>query len=37
MTEFRQLLKRYLAGEFSQNEWRNIVRSIINRRGLAGQ
>ena len=34
-SEFRQLLRRYLGGEFSQTEWRDIVHAVIDWRGLA--
>jgi hypothetical protein len=35
MSEFKQLLKRYLEGEFSQREWADIVRSICDWRFVA--
>jgi hypothetical protein len=35
MSEFRELLKRYMQGEFTMSEWRDIVRSIIDWRDLA--
>jgi hypothetical protein len=34
-SEFRELLKRYMQGEFKMSEWRDIVRSIIDWRDLA--
>jgi hypothetical protein len=34
-SEFRQLLKSYLEGEFSQNEWANVIHAVIDWRGLA--
>ena len=35
MSEFRELLKRYLQGEFTMSEWRDIVHSTIEWRGVA--
>jgi hypothetical protein len=34
-SEFRQLLKRYLEGQFSQTERRDIVHAVIDWRGVA--
>ena len=37
ISEFKELLKRYLEGEFSMREWCDIVHSICEWRGVAGQ
>jgi hypothetical protein len=34
-SEFRQLLRRYLEGEFSQREWANVIHAVIDWRGVA--
>jgi hypothetical protein len=35
MSEFRALLKRYMQGELTMSEWRDIVHSIVEWRGLS--
>jgi hypothetical protein len=35
MSEFRELLKRYLQGELTMSEWRDIVHSIVEWRDIA--
>ena len=35
MSEFRELLKRYMQGELTMSEWRDIVHSITDWRGLS--
>jgi hypothetical protein len=35
MSEFRGLLKRYMQGELTMSEWRDIVHSVIEWRDIA--
>jgi hypothetical protein len=37
MSEFRELLRRYMQGELTMSEWRDIVHSIIEWRGVAAE
>jgi hypothetical protein len=37
IAEFRELLRRYLKGEFSQSEWAGVVHSIIDWQGATAR